>query len=278
MPTFDTPEPIFATVKLAHGTLRLIATERTDTVVEVRPTRPSSSADVKDAEHTQVEYAHGRLAVTGPEPRAWGRTGSVEVTIELPAGSHLNGEGAAVDFRCDGPLGECTVRTASGDIQLGQTGELRASTASGDITATKAAGRTEVTAGSGNVDIREIDGAAVVKNSNGTSKIGEVTGELRVSGANGDIVVERALADLIARTANGNIRVGEVVRGSVSLEAAAGNLEIGIRTGTVAWLDASSLVGSVQNRLDTTGEPGRAEEKVEVRARTVTGNILLQRV
>jgi DUF4097 and DUF4098 domain-containing protein YvlB len=278
MPTFDTAEPIFTTVELAHGTVRLIASERTDTVVEIQPTHPSSSADVKAAERTRVEYAHGRLVVTGPEPRTWGRIGSVEVTIELPAGSHLNGEGAAVDFRCDGPLGECTVKTASGDIQLDQTGALRASTASGNITAAKATGRSEVTAGSGTVDLREIDGEAVVKNSNGTSKIGEVTGELRVSGANGDIVVGRALADLNARTANGNVRVEEVVRGSVNVEAAAGNLEIGIRTGTAAWLDVSSLVVSVQNRLEVTGEPGPTEEKVEIRARTVTGNIVLSRV
>src|SRR5262249_32906927 len=163
-------------------------------------------------------YAHGRLMVTGPEPRAWGRTGSVEVAIELPAGSHLQGEGAAVDFRCAGRLSEGNVKTASGDIQLDRTRQLRASTATRDLGAAQGP-RIEVTAGSGNVSIEEIDGEAVVKNSNGTSKIGEVTGELRVSGANGDIFVERAHADLIARTANGNIRVDEVVRGSVNLEA-----------------------------------------------------------
>ena len=38
MPTFDTPEPISVTVELSVGDHRIVAGDRTDNVVEVRPT------------------------------------------------------------------------------------------------------------------------------------------------------------------------------------------------------------------------------------------------
>ena len=43
MPTFDTPEPISATIDLAVGDVRISAGDRLDTVVEVHPaTRPAT--------------------------------------------------------------------------------------------------------------------------------------------------------------------------------------------------------------------------------------------
>jgi hypothetical protein len=45
MPTFDTPEPIAVTIELVVSYVRITASDRTDTVVEVRPsdgsTRPT---------------------------------------------------------------------------------------------------------------------------------------------------------------------------------------------------------------------------------------------
>ena len=40
MPTFDTPEPISVTVEFGVGDLRIVASDRTDTMVEVRPSDP----------------------------------------------------------------------------------------------------------------------------------------------------------------------------------------------------------------------------------------------
>ena len=68
MPTFDTPAPISVTVEFGVGDLRVTATDRTDTVVEVRPTESGAEAsDVAAAEQTRVEYANGALAREGPE-------------------------------------------------------------------------------------------------------------------------------------------------------------------------------------------------------------------
>ena len=51
MPTFDTPEPITVVIDLSVGDVRITASDRADTVVEVRPTdnpatrRPRRRAD-----------------------------------------------------------------------------------------------------------------------------------------------------------------------------------------------------------------------------------------
>lgn len=61
MPTFDTPEPISVTLELGVGDIRIVAGERTDTVVEVRPSDAARTSDVTAAQQTRVEYAGGRL-------------------------------------------------------------------------------------------------------------------------------------------------------------------------------------------------------------------------
>ena len=146
----------------------------------------------------------------------------------------------------------------------------------GSVTVERAVGQAEVTA-SGEVRIREIDGAAVIKNLNGRTWVGEVSGDLRCNAANGDISVERAGAAVDAKTANGSIRVGEVARGSVALETAFGELEVGIRKGTAALLDVRSRFGRVRNSLEASDGPGPSEETVEVRARTSYGDIVIRR-
>ena len=92
MPTFDTPEPISATIGLSVGDLRIVAGDGGSTIVDIRPTDASNAEDVKAAEHTRVEYSSGALLVKSPKLRSWSLRGggpSVDVTIELPAGSNV---------------------------------------------------------------------------------------------------------------------------------------------------------------------------------------------
>jgi hypothetical protein len=280
MPAFDTPEPISVAIDLVVGDARITASERDDTVVEIRPSDGSHDPDVRAAEQTLVEYTAGRLLVKGPKQRGlglFGKVGSIDVTIGLPAGSQLQGDASVAAFRCVGRLGECRVKTAAGDVQFDHTGPLDLNTGAGAIAVDRVAGHAEVSTGSGRVRVREIDGTAVIKNSNGDSWIGEVAGDLRVNAANGDISVDHANAGITASTANGDVRIGEVVRGSASLKTAMGEIEIGIRAGTAARLDVSTQFGSVRNDMDSAEGPEPSDETVEVRARTSYGDIVIRR-
>ncbi len=281
MPTFDTPGPISVTVSLGAGDVRITATERSDTVVDVRPADDAAEDDVRAAEQVRVEYADGSLLVKAPKNwrrfGPFGDRGSVDVTIAVPAGSELHGETAAASLRGEGRLGDCGFKTAAGDIQLGQTGALNLSSAAGDIRVDHVAGRAQVTSASGHVRIGAVDGSAVIKNSNGNSWVGQAAGDLRLVCANGDIAVGSSSATTTAKTAKGAIRIAEVIRGSMVLETAYGDVEIGIGDGTAVRLDASTGYGSVRNEMESSDGPQPTDETADVRARTGFGDILIHR-
>ncbi|WP_103353673.1 DUF4097 family beta strand repeat-containing protein [Amycolatopsis sp. CA-128772] len=279
MPVFATPEPITATIDVSVADVRIIAGDRAETTVEVEPADPGDTEDVKAAARTRVEFAGGELLVKGPKytTKLFGKAGSLRVTIELPAGSRIRGTSAMGDYRIDGRLGDSRVKTSVGDIRLGEIARLEASTATGDVFVDRATGHAEVHTGSGELRVREIDGTAVLKNSNGETRVGEVTGDLRVGTANGDIHVDVAHAGVNAKTAAGDIRIGEVIRDRVVLETAVGEIEVGIREGSAAWLELNSLTGSVRNTLTPSDGPAGTTETVEVKAHTYTGDIVIRR-
>jgi DUF4097 and DUF4098 domain-containing protein YvlB len=280
MPTFNTPQPITAAIELVVGDARITATDRADTIVEVRPSDGSQESDVRAAEQTRVEYSAGRLLVKAPKQRnlsLFGKPGSIDVTIEVPTGSSLEGDAAIAAFRSTGRLGDCRVKTATGDINLDQTGTLHLHTSVGTIVVDHVSGDAEVGTSSGKVRVGRIEGNALIKSSNGHCSIGEVGGSLRVNTANGDICVERASADVTAATAKGDVRVADIIRGVVSLKTALGQIEIGIHPGSAARLDVHTSFGRVHNLMDAADKPEASDQTVDVRAHTSCGDIVIRR-
>jgi DUF4097 and DUF4098 domain-containing protein YvlB len=280
MPTFDTPEPITATVDIGGGHLRIVAGDRTDTVVEVVPTNSAEDADVRAAEQSRVDYANGQLTVTVPNKKKLrsllARPASVDVTIDLPSGSRVDAS-AYGHVETVGRLGESTVDTAAGHVRLDDTGRLRVRTAAGDVSIARSGGPADVKTASGKIRIGEVEGSIVAKTSNGDITLGEVTGDASLSTANGDITVDRAQASVEAKTAYGAVRIGEVARGTTHLQTAFGELEVGVREGTAAWLDVSSGFGNVQTQLDAADAPAPTDETVEIRGKTGWGDIVIRR-
>ncbi|MGH3757873.1 DUF4097 family beta strand repeat-containing protein [Actinophytocola sp.] len=280
MPTFDTPEPISVSVEPVVGNVRVIASDRADTVVDIRPSDESNASDVRAAEQTRVEFSGGTLSITAP--RMWPldfskKTRSIEVTVELPAGSRVHGSTGLGDLHGTGRLGSCRYKSGTGHIQLDHTGELHLHTATGNVVVDRVDGNTEISTSSGRVHVGELGGTGVVKNSNGTTTIGSATGSVRVRAANGDITVERAADAVEAKTANGSVRVLEAVRGTLALETAMGDIEIGIREGSAAWLDVKTRFGRVRNDMDAAEAPNASTDTVEVRAMTSFGDIHVHR-
>ena len=280
MPTYETPKPIFVTMDLAVGDIRIVAGERATTVVEVRPSDPAQDADVRAAEQARVEYSAGRLLIKVAKQRArglFGRAGSIDVTLELPAGSELEAVASMATVRSTGRLGQARIKVSAGDVQLDQTGAVDLETGAGLVVVNLVAGDATVTSGTGKIRLREIEGGAVVKNADGDNWIGEIRGALRVRTANGDIAVDRAHADLTAATANGDVQIGEVIRGVTSLKTANGQIRVGIRAGSAARLDVHTSYGRVQNHLQGVEAPAASDQRVEVRAQTSYGDIVVHR-
>jgi len=279
MPVFDTPEPISIQIDLPTGDVWITASDRADTVVEVRPRKASSKADVSLAEQTTVEYAAGQLMVRAPKSwrrYAFGPGPSIDILIEVPSGSSLQAEASWAAFRCEGRLGDCRIKTG-GAVRLDQTGALDIDCSHGEVVAKRVAGTVRVTASSGKVRLGEVDGTAELKNSSGDCWIERSTGDVRAKTAYGDITVDQALASVTARTNHGSVRIGEVARGAVDLQTSYGAIEVGVRRGTAAWLELNSRNGRVHNALDTTDGPAKDDGTVEIRANTNWGDIMIRR-
>ncbi|QHC25736.1 DUF4097 family beta strand repeat-containing protein [Streptomyces sp. GS7] len=278
MPSFDTPEAISATAHVTAGSIRFAAGDRLDTVVEVRPRDPKRESDVRAADQTEVTYASGALSVRTPKQRYFvGRTGTVDVTVELPTGSHIDTTGSWTQVLGEGRLGEVRVKTSTGDVRLDTTGPVQLTVSHGSIAVDRIEGMAEITTSSGSLRVGTVNGPAVLKNSHGSTTVGAAIGDLRVSGANGDIDITRAESSVTATTAHGTLRVTEVTRGTIQLETSYGAIDIGIHEGTAAWLDVSSSHGQVRNTLAASEAPPETEDTVKVHARTRYGNIDIRR-
>ncbi|GAA4258257.1 DUF4097 family beta strand repeat-containing protein [Dactylosporangium darangshiense] len=258
MPTFATPEPVAVKVTLDTGRIRVVASERADTVVEVLPAGPASSA-LAAAEQTRVELAAGALSVTAPHRAFLRPGGGIEVHLQLPAGSGISVSAVWVDVQAEGRLGACRFSTMGGPIRLERTGALSVSTSGSDVA------------------VERVDGPADVQGATSSVQIRECAEDVTVATANGGIVVSRPASGVTAKTANGDIVVGALVRGQAVLTTARGSVEVGIGEGTAVHVDARSRLGSVHNLLEVRDGPDGFAERASVYARTWYGAITVQR-
>lgn len=279
MPTFNTPAPIDLAINLQVGAIDVFAGDRADTVVTVSPTNPAKAVDRRGAEETTVDFDGQRVTIKGPRPRlSWiGPTESVDVKVELPAGSRFTAEIAVGGVRAVGRLGATRIKSSMGRVDLDTTGDLWLRVAHGNATVGTAEGGTEITADHGQIRIGTVTGDALLKASHGSILIGESGGDLDAKLSYGDLEITKALASVAAKTAYGSIHLGEVSSGSIQVESGFGQVTIGVRPGVPAWLDLSSKDGHVRNELDGDHAPGPSEQAVAVRARTRASDISIQR-
>ena len=284
---FSTTSSITVALDLYVADVRLAASDRTDTIVEVRPSDPDKAADVKAAENTRVEYddATRTLSIVSRKPRSRfvnfssKRPESINVVIQLPTESNVRGEADLGDFHTDGVLGAVALKTDLGAVHLAETGPLNVRNGVGAVTVEGASGAADVHTGSGDIRIGTVDGTAEVSNSNGKVRVGVVTGPANIKVSNGSVSVDRALSDITAASSNGEVRIGEVVRGKVSATSKNGSVEVGVREGSAAWLELNTDVGRVYNELASSDAPeaGDPIDKVELRASTKLGDVTIRR-
>jgi DUF4097 and DUF4098 domain-containing protein YvlB len=282
MPTFDSPGPVAVSIELGAGDVRVVASDRHDTTVEVRPSDAGKPGDVAAAKATVVDYTGGTLSIRAPRRRLWytlagpGRE-SVDVEVAVPVGSALRVEAGFGAIRCAGALGDCDLKSGGGEIVVEEAGALNARTGIGNITAEVARRQAEAKTGTGEVRIGKVQGPATIRNSNGGTWLGEVSGDVDVRAANGRISIERAGSSVAARTACGDIFLGEVGSGTVAASTSWGRVEVGVRPGAVAWLDLQTRAGKLVNELDSSAPPSADEGAVHLVARTSAGDITVRR-
>jgi DUF4097 and DUF4098 domain-containing protein YvlB len=93
----------------------------------------------------------------------------------------------------------------------------------------------------------------------------------------GDIVVRDARADVSTNSVSGDQRLEAVSGGTVNAKAVSGDILIGVRRGARVYLDCNTLSGETRSELEPTGEVGDEGPLVELRAKTVSGDIEIVR-
>ncbi|QOV34695.1 DUF4097 family beta strand repeat protein [Streptomyces ferrugineus] len=179
MQQFDTSAPISAVLDLPGGLIRFIAADRTDTTVEVLPADASKSRDVKAAEQTEVGYADGVLRITAPAAKNqyFGPSGSVEVTVQLPAGSRIEGKAAGGELRGVGRLGDVTFEVAQGPVKLDETAGARLTVLDGDVSVGRLGGPAEISTQRGDIRIAEaVHGTVTLRTEKGEISVGAARG------------------------------------------------------------------------------------------------------
>ncbi|PRY00051.1 DUF4097 family beta strand repeat-containing protein [Allonocardiopsis opalescens] len=157
MQTFTTPAPITAVVEIPAGRVQVIAADRADTTVEVRPADPAKSRDTKTAERTTVSYADGVLRIHTPEPdnRILGHSGALEVTVQLPTGSRVEGRSAGSELRGVGRLGELSFDGAYRQIKIDEAASVHLTALDGDVELGRLTGPAEISTQRGDIRIAE---------------------------------------------------------------------------------------------------------------------------
>lgn len=179
MQKFDTAAPVAAVLDIPAGRIRFIAADRADTTVEVLPADASSGRDVKAAEETTVEYVDGvlRIAAAPAKNRILGSSGSVEVTVQLPAGSRVEAKTAAAEIRGVGRLGEVTIESAQGTVKLDETASARLTLQAGDISVGRLGGSAQITTHKGDIHITEAQrGTLTLRTEHGDITVGAARG------------------------------------------------------------------------------------------------------
>ncbi|MEU3776283.1 DUF4097 family beta strand repeat-containing protein [Streptomyces sp. NPDC032472] len=179
MQKFATAAPVSAVLDIAAGRIRLVAAERTDTTVEVRPADASKSRDVKAAEQIEVAYADGVLQIRTPEPKnqLFGSSGSVEVTVQLPAGSRVEAKAALAELHGVGRLGDIAFEGAQATVRLEETASARLTLQSGDVTVGRLGGPAEISTQKGDLHITEaVRGTVTLRTEHGGISVGAAQG------------------------------------------------------------------------------------------------------
>lgn len=179
MRKYDTPTPISAVLDITAGRIQLIAADRTDTTVEVLPANPSKGRDVKAAEQTTVEYADGvlRIATSAGQHQILGPSGSVEVTVKLPAGSRVEGKSDGAELRAVGRLGDVAFDGAYGVTKLDEATRVRLTAHAGDVSVGRLHGPAEISTQKGDIQIAEaVRGTVVLRTESGDVSVGAAQG------------------------------------------------------------------------------------------------------
>lgn len=269
--TFSTPTPVSLFVELRGGDLVVHTSETTETVVEVSG---------RDADDASVEQ-HGEEILVVAKQRHTGFASSQHLVVHVsaPHDSRLSTKLGSGDVRVEGRLGEATLKSGSGDVRIDEIGAAASvETGSGDVQIDVVGGPLQVKSGSGDVVLDQLRGPAEISTGSGDVTVTESREPLTVKSGSGDLRVRDALQDVVLSTASGDLVVDVLHRGQLTAKNVSGDISVGVPPGVPVWTDVSTVTGTVRSDLTGAGQPEEGQDHLELRAKTVSGDVHLEQL
>lgn len=259
--SFPVSGPVDLRVNLDYGLVRILARTTTTASVRTAPAIASRQHDVEAAQNVRVSLVGDTLDVRGTASgwRRFVRPGAAEVAIDVPEGSRVTVTSGYAEVDVAGPVGRCVVQSTGGDIRLEEAASAQLETKYGSVT----------------VD-RLVDGGSV-ESTHGTVRMRQTAGTTLLSGSSGEVLLGRATGELTLRNTYGVVRVDALASGTCTVTTSYGSVEVGIPTGTAAYLDVRSDHGRVRSELGASAEPAPTLERASVHARSSYGDITIRR-
>ncbi len=265
--SFETPGHVALSVEVPAGTVSVESWAEPRVEVEVAAAQ-GEERSARAAVETRVTIAERRrgheVVVRAPKREGrfgitLGRVPELSVSIHCPEGTDLELTTQSADLDARGSLGDVSARSASGDVTVADTASLAVTTASGDLSAGVVGGSLSVKSASGDVSVRSVGAFATVNT---------VSGDVRLDGTAAAAAVRTVSGDIDLAAAMGSVMIGSV----------SGDVEVAAVPGLVLRLDAQSVSGTMTSELDLGDEPpSAAGDVVEIRARTVSGDVRIGR-
>lgn len=269
---FETRRPVRLFVEIGRGTVTVLATETTESRVEVAG---------RDADAVHVGQSGDEISVVAPKLRSgfFGGDSRLEVRVTVPTGSDVVLRTGSADITVQGTVGTAQLKSGSGEVRVDTlAGPAAVETGSGAIAIDAAGAELRVKSGSGHVRVGATQAAVSVSTGSGDVEIGASAGPAVVKTGSGHLAVGEAGDDVSLTTGSGDLVVRSATRGRVTAKGASGDVRLGIPAGTPVWTDISTVSGAIHSNLRGAGQPEEGADHVEVRAKTVSGDIVLTEV
>jgi DUF4097 and DUF4098 domain-containing protein YvlB len=266
---FETHQPVQLYVELGAGRIQVTAEDSTESHVAVTG---------RDADRVLVQLDGDRLNVIAPKDRTGFLSGDrkTEITITVPTDSALQAKSGSADLTARGRYAATHVRTGSGDVSVeAVSGTALAETGSGDIRIAAVEGALRIKSGSGDVNVDHAGAQVSISTGSGDVEIGTSNGPAVVKTGSGDLRVAEAQTDVAMTTGSGDLSIGAARRGRFTAKGASGDVHIGVPAGIPVWTDVSTVSGRISSSLNGAGQPEEGADYVELRAKTVSGDIVL---
>lgn len=240
--TFQTPQAGALALRVPSGSVEIEAVEGDETRVELEGLNDAGRTAVEEA---TVEQSGDEVHVEVMKERnvlVLLRSPKVRLRVTCPAGTRLRAEVVNADLVARGRLGDASVKSVSADVELDEVdGDLNLKTVSGDA------------------KVRRVAGAANVNTVSGDLNLGEVGGSVH------------------GKTISGDLELDSVAAGKIGVQSVSGDVKIGVANGVGVWMDLKSVSGDTRSELTPAEGPAGETSTVEVRAKSVSGDIRLVR-